>query len=254
MVPADRLEGVHPAKRIRMSPATDISQTEAGEVSGEAQKGEELKSPNSTLRESSRLRNRASLSAKAKQDSLKAQQDSGNQPSLLHPQWRPNSTGDRSADDPQKEAVMAAARAAQKVKHACTIDENELVALRPTLLRGYASICNQERDASLEADLKSLLYYFRHHTVEPEVLKRLCFVEIVYSLQNHANRLVADLAAQLIALGPWKVVYDQLCLLNPPWFEQHAIRSPEQPAGPGVPVPSGAVPVAAAMQRQVSGL
>lgn len=48
-----------------------------------------------------------------------------------------------------------------------------------------------------------------------------------------AIRLVADLAAQLIALGPWKVVYDQLCLLNPPWFEQHAIRSPEQPAGPG---------------------
>lgn len=43
---------------------------------------------------------------------------------------------------------MAAARAAQKVKHACTIDENELVALRPTLLRGYASICNQERSAS----------------------------------------------------------------------------------------------------------
>lgn len=44
------------------------------------------------------------------------------------------------------------------------------------------------RDEALEADLKSLLYYFRHHTVEPEILKRLCFVEIVYSLQNHANR------------------------------------------------------------------
>lgn len=48
--------------------------------------------------------------------------------------------------------------------------------------------CFVSRDTSLEADLKSLLYYFRHHTVEPEVLKRLCFVEIVYSLQNHANR------------------------------------------------------------------
>lgn len=46
-------------------------------------------------------------------------------------------------------------------------------------------------------------------------------------------RLVADLAAQLIALGPWKVVYDQLRLLNPPWFEQHVIRCPEQPAGSG---------------------
>ncbi|KAL3140999.1 hypothetical protein ABBQ32_005514 [Trebouxia sp. C0010 RCD-2024] len=142
MVPADRLEGVHPAKRIRVSPARDIPQTEAGEVSGEAQTGEELKSPNSTVRESSRLRNRASLSAKAKQNSLKAQQDSDNQPSSLHPQWQPHSSGDGSADD---EAVMAAARAAQKVKHACTIDENELLALRPTLLRGYASICNQER-------------------------------------------------------------------------------------------------------------
>ena len=47
------------------------------------------------------------------------------------------------------------------------------------------SVC---RDEALEADLKTLLYYFRHHTVEPEILKRLCFVEIVYSLQNHANR------------------------------------------------------------------
>ena len=46
-------------------------------------------------------------------------------------------------------------------------------------------------------------------------------------------RLVADLAAQLIALGPWKVVYDQLQVLNPPWFEQHAIRCPEQPVGSG---------------------
>ena len=44
------------------------------------------------------------------------------------------------------------------------------------------------RSECLEADLKSLLYYFRHQTVEPEVLKRLCFVEIVYMLQNHANR------------------------------------------------------------------
>ena len=44
------------------------------------------------------------------------------------------------------------------------------------------------RCQSLEAQLKSLLYYFRHHTVEPEILKRLCFVEIVYMLQSHANR------------------------------------------------------------------
>ncbi len=44
------------------------------------------------------------------------------------------------------------------------------------------------RSESLEAQLKSLLYYFRHHTVEPQILKRLCFVEIVYMLQNHANR------------------------------------------------------------------
>ena len=43
---------------------------------------------------------------------------------------------------------MEAARAAERVKHACTIDESELLALRPTLLRGYASIHNQERSAS----------------------------------------------------------------------------------------------------------
>ena len=43
---------------------------------------------------------------------------------------------------------MEAARAAERVKHACTIDENELLALRPTLLRGYASIQDQERLAS----------------------------------------------------------------------------------------------------------
>lgn len=42
---------------------------------------------------------------------------------------------------------MEAARAAERVKHACTIDENELLALRPTLLRGYASIQDQERSA-----------------------------------------------------------------------------------------------------------
>lgn len=45
---------------------------------------------------------------------------------------------------------MEAARAAERVKHACTIDENELLALRPTLLRGYSSIHNQERSASCQ--------------------------------------------------------------------------------------------------------
>ena len=46
-------------------------------------------------------------------------------------------------------------------------------------------------------------------------------------------RLVADLAAQLIALGPWKIVYNQLEQLNPAWFQQHAIHYPEQPVGLG---------------------
>ena len=40
---------------------------------------------------------------------------------------------------------MEAARAAQRVKDACTIDEAELLALRPTLLKGYAAIHSQER-------------------------------------------------------------------------------------------------------------
>ena len=48
-------------------------------------------------------------------------------------------------------------------------------------------------------------------------------------------RLVADLAAQLVSLGPWKVVYDQLRVVNAAWFEQHAINAPEavQLAGTG---------------------
>ncbi len=40
---------------------------------------------------------------------------------------------------------MAAAQAAQQVKHACTIDEDELLALRPTLLKGYASLQDNSR-------------------------------------------------------------------------------------------------------------
>ena len=59
---------------------------------------------------------------------------------------------------------------------------------------GYLDFCLSRSsllwcsDAALEAELKTLLYYFRHHTVEPEVLKRLCFVELVYMLQSHPNR------------------------------------------------------------------
>ncbi len=45
----------------------------------------------------------------------------------------------------QTDSVMAAAQAAQQVKHACTIDEAELLALRPTLLKGYASLQNNSR-------------------------------------------------------------------------------------------------------------
>ncbi len=38
-------------------------------------------------------------------------------------------------------------------------------------------------------------------------------------------RMVADLAAQLVSLGPWKIVYDQLRVMNAAWFEQHAINT-----------------------------
>ena len=47
----------------------------------------------------------------------------------------------------QTDRVMAAAQAAQQVKHACTIDEAELLALRPTLLKGYASLQDNSRSA-----------------------------------------------------------------------------------------------------------
>ena len=46
----------------------------------------------------------------------------------------------------------------------------------------------QHRDDLLEADLKTMLYYFRHHTVDIAILKQLCFVETVYVLQKHPNR------------------------------------------------------------------
>ena len=45
----------------------------------------------------------------------------------------------------QTDRVMAAAQAAQQVKHACTINGAELLALRPTLLRGYASLQDNSR-------------------------------------------------------------------------------------------------------------
>ena len=50
--------------------------------------------------------------------------------------------GDTSS---HKEAVMEAAKAAEQVKHACTISEAELLGLRPTLLQGYASMKSQDR-------------------------------------------------------------------------------------------------------------
>ena len=69
----------------------------------------------------------------------------GAQTSTMQHQSQPYSTVSRQAHDPHREAVMEAARAAQRVKEACTIDEDELLALRPTLLKGYASMRNQER-------------------------------------------------------------------------------------------------------------
>lgn len=38
--------------------------------------------------------------------------------------------------------------------------------------------------------------------------------------------MVADLAAQLVNLGPWRIVYDQLRVMNAAWFEQRAINAP----------------------------
>ena len=59
-------------------------------------------------------------------------------------------------------------------------------------------------------------------------------------------RLVADLAAQLLALGPWKTVYEQLAAINSPWFEQHSVAN-QLKAQPGA-VPGGApAPVPAAI-------
>ena len=54
---------------------------EDGGLAEEKPKAEELKSPNSSVRESTRLKNKATVSAKAKQDCARAQQDSG-QPTL----------------------------------------------------------------------------------------------------------------------------------------------------------------------------
>ena len=50
-------------------------------------------------------------------------------------------------DQAHMESVMQAAAAAQRVKHAYTIDEGELLALRPTLLKGFAFMQRQRRYA-----------------------------------------------------------------------------------------------------------
>ncbi|DBA90864.1 TPA: hypothetical protein ACH3X2_004268 [Trebouxia sp. C0005] len=257
----------HQKKKVRIAPslARTVMPTEDKEVPRgmcTSSRPEELTSPNSAVRESTRLRNKAANSSKARQGAQEAQLDTETQSgfpshsSYQHSNDRHTKPSSAQTDSAQTDRVMAAAQAAQQVKHACTIDEAELLALRPTLLKGYASLQDNSRSEILEAQLKSVLYYFRHHTVEPEILKRLYFVEIVYMLQNHANRLVADLAAQLVSLGPWKVVYDQLRVVNAAWFEQHAINAPEavQLAGTGTVAAASVVPVAAALQKQGSGL
>ncbi|DBA70589.1 TPA: hypothetical protein ACH3X2_011978 [Trebouxia sp. C0005] len=184
--------------------------TEVPRVLCTSTRPEELVSPNSAVRESTRLRNKAANSSKARQEAQKAQPDTEAQSGLLsqsshqHSIDRHSMPSSAQTDSAQADRVMAAAQAAQQVKHACTIDECELLALRPTLLKGYASLQDNSRSEILEAQLKSLLYYFRHHTVEPEILKKLCFVEIVYMLQNHANRywtvsVVSDFVCVLFA-------------------------------------------------------
>jgi len=65
-------------------------------------------------------------------------------------------------DSAQTDRVMAAAQAAQQVKHACTIDEAELLALRPTLLKGYASLQDNSRlaVASFQQMYSSMIHFF----------------------------------------------------------------------------------------------
>ena len=47
---------------------------------------------------------------------------------------------DQDKAQSNKSRVAKAAEAAERMKHACTINEDELLALRPTLLKGYASV------------------------------------------------------------------------------------------------------------------
>ena len=54
---------------------------------------------------------------------------------------------DRTHGSILSNSTHAAAQAAQRVKHACTIDEDELLALRPTLLKGYAAMQDHSRSA-----------------------------------------------------------------------------------------------------------
>lgn len=51
------------------------------------------------------------------------------------------------------EDVMQAAAAARRVKDAYTIDEKELLALRPTLLKGFAFMQQQCRQAFLSVSI-----------------------------------------------------------------------------------------------------
>ncbi len=79
-------------------------------------------------------------------------------------------TSNRTRTNAQRDSVLTAARAAQRVKHACTIDEDELLALRPTLLKGYASLQDQSRSAVMSL-CTSARCYFR---IVPAIITHYC--------------------------------------------------------------------------------
>ena len=69
----------------------------------------------------------------------------------------------------------------------------------------------------MQSDPHTLLYRFQSSQLS-------CIVDFFNATPT--CRMVADLAAQLVSLGPWKIVYDQLRVMNAAWFEQHAINAP----------------------------
>lgn len=91
-----------------------------------------------------------------------------------------------------------------------TVHMEELRKLRRELLQGLALQLHGQRTQDREAKLSLLLYYLRFHTAAAADLQALQLVPIVTQLMKHPNPAVASGATQLLHVGAWCEVYNEL--------------------------------------------